>query len=353
MNSEFSIVKMDRTTAQEVLPIFINKGIFSKYDSLRSKEEILEDKKKELGVESLTPEQTREALTRAGKYRTKDHVVRDYGNYAIGFSSNLYSDYKDDNLEGALEKIRLHKLGHKIAVIILSEAYRQGIYDGLVIPKVDLLKYLGYSSVEKQIYQEISDVLFSLRWLNYNIYQFKNKGTKIDKSATGNFIYHLEDDGKNYKISINKYFIGCIEHLLVNDENRTDEEKKELFSRGYYDYPTSFLPSSKNYSTAGYLLGDFLIMDSGNAKLRKPGLKVVAYKVSRFIQACKIEHSRDSKKAKLFLEALKELKIIESISPRLEDLLLMKPSQLLEATVHIAIKNTAKGINDKIKSENE
>ena len=155
MNSEFSIVKMDRTTAQEVLPIFINKGIFSKYDSLRSKEEILEDKKKELGVESLTPEQTREALTRAGKYRTKDHVVRDYGNYAIGFSSNLYSDYKDDNLEGALEKIRLHKLGHKIAVIILSEAYRQGIYDGLVIPKVDLLKYLGYSSVEKQIYQEM------------------------------------------------------------------------------------------------------------------------------------------------------------------------------------------------------
>ena len=45
----FPLVKIDRTTAQEWLPILINKGIFTRYHELPTMESVLENKRAELG----------------------------------------------------------------------------------------------------------------------------------------------------------------------------------------------------------------------------------------------------------------------------------------------------------------
>jgi len=60
MNTTFPIVKIDRTTAQEWLPMLMNRGIFTRYQKLINKEDILNKAKGEMGVESLTPDQERE-----------------------------------------------------------------------------------------------------------------------------------------------------------------------------------------------------------------------------------------------------------------------------------------------------
>ncbi len=122
MSSTYPIVKIDRTTITEILPIFINKGIFSNYDDLPERADLLENYKEELGIPELSKEQVREYLSQIGEYKTDNYVVRDYGNYLIAFSLNAYQG----NLNDDLQRVRLNKLGHKIAMIILSEVYHQG-----------------------------------------------------------------------------------------------------------------------------------------------------------------------------------------------------------------------------------
>ncbi len=66
------------------------------------------------------------------------------------------------DLEKALERIRLYKLAHKVALIILSEAYIQRKYEELEITKEKIINYLGLDANDKYIYQDLSDVMFSL-----------------------------------------------------------------------------------------------------------------------------------------------------------------------------------------------
>ena len=163
----FPIVKIDRTTAQEWLPLLMNRGIFTRYHELSSKEEILEQKKVELGVKSLTLTQEREILSEVGEYKTNRFVIKDYGSYSVGFDAKIYIDflteteqkiedellrdeYEQSKIYEALRQIKLYKLGHKLAMIILSEAYRQRKYEELTITKEMILTYLGYDSSEKQ-----------------------------------------------------------------------------------------------------------------------------------------------------------------------------------------------------------
>ena len=121
MSSTYPIVKIDRTTITEILPIFINKGIFSNYDDLPERADLLDNLKEELGVQALSKEQVREYLSQVGEYKAKDYVVRDYGSYIIAFSLEAYKG----NIQGGLKKARLNRLGHKIAMLILSEVYTQ------------------------------------------------------------------------------------------------------------------------------------------------------------------------------------------------------------------------------------
>jgi hypothetical protein len=60
MNSTYPIVKIDRTTVTEILPIFINKEIFSNYDDLPERADLLEKLKDDhnfyyllFGIQSL------------------------------------------------------------------------------------------------------------------------------------------------------------------------------------------------------------------------------------------------------------------------------------------------------------
>ena len=53
MNSTYPIVKIDRTTITEILPIFINKGIFSNYDDLPERADLLNKHKENLVYLSL------------------------------------------------------------------------------------------------------------------------------------------------------------------------------------------------------------------------------------------------------------------------------------------------------------
>ena len=121
MNSQYPIVKYDSKTIKELLPIFINKGIFAKYDGLPERADLLDQLKLELGVAELTTGREREYLSQVGEYKTDDFVVCDYGNYLIKFTLNSYKG----NLKDDLQRVRLNKLGHRVAMVILSEVYHQ------------------------------------------------------------------------------------------------------------------------------------------------------------------------------------------------------------------------------------
>ena len=348
----FPIVKIDRTTAQEWLPTLMNKGIFSNYRQLKTMDSIIEEKKAASGGADLTKEQMREACTQAGEYRTRRFVFHDYGNYAIGFDIKMYYEFLNEaekylsdevdpeKINDALRQIHLYKLGHKIAMIILSEAYRQRRYEELTISKSDIVSYLGYNTEDKQIYQDIDDAMFSLRWLNYIFYQYRT-AKKVGKDAmtTGNFIYNLQEDNKSYTVWINKVFLGCIEFVLQDETNKLgEEEKQQVFSRGYYGYDTALLPMTRNYSTPAYLLSHFLVLDSGNAKLNTDAYKIVAYKVSRFIEEAGIKHSRPSKRKNAFIRALQEVTLISRTEPGIEDLHDVKPGDIEDIALRVYIK---------------
>lgn len=348
----FPIVKIDRTTAQEWLPTLMNKGIFSNYCQLKTLDSIIEEKKAASGGAPLTNEQIREACTQAGEYRTKRFVFHDYGNYAIGFDIKMYYEFLNqaeaylsdeidpEKINHALRQIHLYKLGHKIAMIILSEAYKQRKYEELTISKADIVRYLGYNTEDKQIYQDIDEAMFSLRWLNYIFYQYRTT-KKVGKNSmtTGNFIYNLQDDGKSYTVWINKVFLGCIEFVLCDETNKlADGEKKQAFSRGYYGYDTALLPMMRNYSTPAYLLSHFLVLDSGNAKLNTGENKIVAYKISRFMEEAGIRHSRPSKRKNAFIKALQEVTLINRTEPGIEELREVKPGDIEEIALRVYIK---------------
>ena len=361
MNTTFPIVKIDRTTAQEWLPMLMNRGIFTRYHELINKEEILNKAKGELGVESLTPVQEREVLALIGEYKTNRFVVKDYGQYAIGFDAKMYLDflneteekienellwdtYEKSKIHEALRQVRLYKLGHKLSMIVLAEAYRQRKYEELTISKETILGYLDFQSEENHIYKDIDEAMFSLRWLNYILFEYKTK-SKLGKKAktTGNFIYNLRQDNKSYTVWINKVFLGCIEHVLSEETRKVDDtNKKALFSRGYFNYPTEMLKVTKNYSTPAYLLANFLILDSGNNKLNNESFKVVAYKIKRFIDKSSIHHSRPGRRKQVFLKAVQEIDFIEKLEPCFDELSKIKPAGFEEQLLHVYIKRDPK-----------
>ena len=344
MNSTYPIVKIDRTTITEILPIFINKGIFSNYEDLPERADLLNKCKEELGVPVLTKEQERECLSAQREYKTNKYVVRDYGNYLIAFSLNAYNG----NLNDDLQRVRLNKLGHKIAMLILSEVYNQRKWTDLEIPKIKILEYLGYSSGEKQIYRDISDIMFSLRWLDYQIIEYKNN-VKVQKksSTTGNFIYNLVEDSKSYTLCINRFFVGSIAYVLTNDRSKLRDNS---FSRGYFDYPTYLLPLSKDYSQGAYLLTNFLMAEKGNSKLNTSTHKIIAQKIPMLMEVMKLNYTREDKNYQAFLNALEETQIIDRVYPDISTLRELKTSRIQDQVVHLYVKKDIKLLDSEIKS---
>jgi hypothetical protein len=344
MNSTYPIVKIDATTVKEILPIFINKGIFSNYDDLPERADLLDQLKKDLDTPVLTKGQVRQYLSQIGEYKTNNYVVRDYGSYTIAFSLNAYNGSLNDDLR----RVRLNKLGHKIAMLILSEVYNQRKWEGLVIPKQKIAEYLGYSSDDKHIYRDISDVMFSLRWLDYQIIKYKNNITFQQKNKrTGNFIYDIYWDGKSYTLCINPLFVGSIAYVLTNDRNKLPEN---AFSRGYFDYPTALLPLSKDYSQGAYLLTTFLMTEMGNAKLNTSTHKVIAQKIPKLMEIMKLNYTREDKNYQAFLNSLEETQIIDRVEPDISKLRGLKTSRIQNQVVHLYVKKDIKLLDSELKS---
>ncbi len=344
MSSTFPIVKIDATVVKEILPIFINKGIFSNYEDLPERADLLKQYQEELGTEFLTKEQVRAYLSQIGEYRTNNYVVRDYGSYLIAFSLNAYQG----NLNDDLQRVRLNKLGHKIAMIILSEVYNQRKWEELVISKQAIVEYLGYSTGDKYIYNDISDVMFSLRWLDYKIIEYKNTvSVKQRSKTTGNFIYNLMEDPKSYKLWVNPFFVGSVAYVLTQDKNSMPAG---VLKSGYYSYPTTLLPLSRDYSQGAYLLTNFLMAEKGNSKLNTEEHKVVAYKISRLMEVMKLNYSRDDRNTQAFLDALEETQIIDQVDPDISTLKKLKTSRIQEQVVHLYVKKEIKQLDSEIKS---
>lgn len=344
MNSQFPIVKIDRTTITELLPVFINKGIFAKYDGLPERADLLGQLKLDLDVAELTQEQEREFLSQVGEYKTDDFVVRDYGNYLIKFTLNTYKGNLDDDLQ----RVRLNKLGHRVAMVILSEVYHQRKWTDLEISKERILEYLGYTSADKYIYADINDIMFSLRWLEYEIIEFKNN-TSIKKKniKTGNFIYNLDWNPKSYVLDINKKFVGTIVYVLTRDKSTLPAN---AFERLYIDYPTTLLPLSKDYSQGAYLLATYLLTQLGNSKLNTSTHKVIAQRISSLMEVMNLSYSRDDRNTQAFLNALEETQIIDRVIPDISTLKNLKTSRIQDQVIHLYVKKDIKLLDSEIKS---
>lgn len=365
MNSKYPIAKIDRFTSQNLLPMFMNKGIFKDYYALPEREELLQAERDRLGIAELTFEQERELLGSVGKYRTSKYVVRDFGSYVIAFSSKLYIDllteteedlkdellkdnYREERIHDALRRIKLYKLGHRIAIIILAEAYIQREYTNLQIDKSRMLEYLGVSSEDKYIYRDLSDAVFSLINLDYLIYEYNTHGG-VDPNAktVGSFVYNVREDQKTFTFSVNPNFLGCVSSLVDHKKN-----DKAVFKSGYESYPTSLIPFTKNYSTPAYLLAHLLVMEKGNPQLNKrdKGKKVVAFKISNFMDKINIRHSRASRRKEMFLVALKEVSFVLSTEPDITTLQNTKPRNFDDIVLHITVDSDKRVLDKKLRS---
>lgn len=71
---------------------FYKSGVFSNYHNLPAKDEILVKERQRLSVNKLSEQQEREIPSQVGYYKTKSYVVKDFGDYLIGFSAKMYLD---------------------------------------------------------------------------------------------------------------------------------------------------------------------------------------------------------------------------------------------------------------------
>lgn len=354
------IVKLDRTTVQEFLPLLTQRGIFSKYDNLPKGEDILAKEKKRLGIDQLTLEQERLVLTKTGKYRSNAYVFRDYGDYVIAFSAKLYLEnlmkteeelkdevmlkkYGEKRIAKALERINTYKLAHKLAIIILGEVYIQNKHEQLVIPKQRLIELLGYKTTDKSIYNHVKEAINSLRWLDYIVYKYKTrKVLKKDYTTTGNFIYNFSDKPTEYEFWVNPLFVGCAIHMAQDGSKLSEEEHKRLFARGYLEYPLSHIAESKVVSNAAYYLGHYLLTQNGNTQLNTIDHRIITVSVENLYRVAGISHSRPDVRVNTLLNAMEEIAHIQHIEPPIEDLRQKKSKRVEEMTLHIYLPQQKK-----------
>lgn len=373
IEQQFPIVKIDRVTEQDLLPILLTKSIFTNYSDLPKKEDIIKQECIRLNKEELDYEETRAVLTKAGEYRIGIYVARDYGTHVIGFSCELYLDYikaREDNLgdklkqpylypemvervERGLESVRLYRLAWRIAHIVLAEVYIQRKLRGLVIPKEQMLRYLGYTPDEKHIYQRIEQALDGLRFCSYRIWGYtftpgyKKRTNRPGPGSVGEFVYNVSTTPKDYILSVNENYVGCVYHLLL-DNKAPKKERKELFRRGYFDWQTRIYKLTKDGPLSVELLSVFFIKEKGNPQLRRPKMKVIAHTMERLTKEAHITHKRPRQRYHQLIETLEKVEIIKKIEPPIDELKQLRPAMGLKTVVHIHMPSSAKELDKLI-----
>jgi len=372
---KYPIVKIDRTTEQDLFPLLLHKDIFKNYSSLPTRETLLEAEQKRLNKTVLNFDDERAALAKAGEYRWGNVVVRDYGDHAIGFSCQLYLDYiqqaenilkeaqkepylyDEDNkkIEGGLKQVSLYRMAHRLAHLTLAEVYSQKKAKGLTIQKKDAVKLLGHTTEEKQVYQDIKESYKNLMFCSFQRWNFSYTGTqkkqeRVRDHTIGTFIYNLREDAKSYTLDVNEKFVGCA-YNLIQDTLTPKKKRGEIFSRGYFDFPTRILSLTRHYPLAGELLANFLISEKGNAKLNTPDTKIIAHRGKRYAQAANLTHNRKNVRYRELLETLEKVEIIEKIEPPIEELKRIKPAKGLETIIYVHVKSSIEELDNLIASK--
>ncbi|MBD3293826.1 MAG: hypothetical protein GF393_12955 [Armatimonadia bacterium] len=354
MESDYSIASIDRATAQKILPLFLNKGSFSiNKNPAPTREQILQNELDRLGTDELSAEEELSALIKAGTYRDGNRIARNFETGVL--SIDLQPSDGEPGCITAIKPAKLSKSGYLLAFVILSEVSIQKKSANLRIPKIKIVKkYLNRDPSEKQVYQDIWECLKSLMRVDYLIYGYSFTTDSVKRAqgrpkAIGSFIYDVQQDHKNYILSVNPNFVGCVQFLFQGDKSRFKKEKKELFGgRGYYSFPTSALPLSARYSNTALHLIHTLIRERGNKHLNGKDFKVIAFKIRYWMERLTINYSRIDHRYREFLRAIKEVEIIDKMEPCIEELEAMKPSRALDEMLYIRIDKSIKALNVEI-----
>ncbi len=337
------VVKVDWTTSTDLLPLFLTKGIFSKFNTIPHINDIINKEEKKIGRKP-TAKEKRDLEVRIGEYRKDGHIWREFSKFAIGFGYEHFTEYiqkiekeyqkKEEEVKPflfpgtkreigeKLKKVRLYKKGQALAYGILGETFlqKQKECNGISLLKENAVYYIGRNPNSKSAYHEVKEILNSLRWLEYRIVSRDNLKIK----AWGNFIYNILEKPKEYVLDINSIYVGCIQFFTEDKKLRSKKERKELFSRGYFNFPMKALAISGDYSTSTQEFRNYLLREKGNTHLKTKEYKVLSQKIGVYIRKACLIYKRRNENYKEFVDNILPVlirdKFIAKIDPPLNKL---------------------------------
>ena len=348
---ELPIVKIDRSTSDELLPLFLTKGIFSNFNAIPDIQDVAAKESERLG-RPLTLREQRQLEIQTGEYKKEGKVWKEFENYAIGFGFEQFGEYLDavekeyqaklkevearpfmypgmsGKIDEVLKRVRLYKKGQSLAYGILGEVYLQQKWYGVVLPKERAVHYIGTTPDQKNAYDEVKRILNSLRWLEYKVIP---RGTSKLKGAIGNFIFNILENNNNYIVDVNPRYVGCIQHFAEDKkELRSKKERKELFKRGYFNFPLKALAVSGKYSRASQEFMNYVLREAGNAHLNTKRYKVLSQKVEYYIGKARLYNRDRVRNFKMFKDVLTTLirdGFIDKVEPSLNKLNALTPKK--------------------------
>ncbi len=377
---EFPIAKIDRTTSDELLPLFLTKGIFSNFNKIPHIQDLADEEAKKI-KRKLTAKERKDLEVKTKEYKKDGYVWKEFPQYAIGFSYMQFTEYLEKveseyqekkgeaelkpflfpdmkrEIEEVLRKVRLYKKGQSLTYGILGEAFLQKKFFEVELLKKNAVYYIGKTPQQKAAYQQVKEILNSLRWLSYKV--IGREGAKI-KGAIGNFIFNIEEKGNEYILDINPKYVGCIKYFIEDKELHTKQKRKELFNRGYFNFPMKALVISGDYSIATEEFRNYLLREKGNKHLNTKKYKVISQKVKVYIGKAHLGYKQRSKNYKVFLnEILPTLirdKFISKIEPSLNKLKALPPKRAYESNLKLYIphiKELEKNLGELLEKRRE
>lgn len=320
----FPIAKVDYTTARELLPMLLGSQPFSTFDAAPDLQAMIAEAEQKMG-RRLSDEERRALAARLEFYRTGDYLVRHFGRYAMGLS-----------LKSPVGRVIMHKLGAIVACAVLAEVYFQKRTTEITISKQKLLAYLGYSTREKQAYQDLRETLNALRWLEYKLWF---PSDHFQEGMVGNFIYNLAETRKQYVLDVNEKFVGCVAHLF-DSTHHTSKERKRLFGRGFFELLTKTLPLSRRYPAHGRALLLYVLREQGNQHHNTLSHKVIVQRIASLVEDAGPRRSRSNASYHPLIQALELLvrdHVIDRIEPGLETLKHLPPREGLRQQIRLYV----------------
>ena len=364
------IAFIDRVVRRDFLPMITHKGVF-KHSDAPEKKDLIAKEETQLG-RKLRKKEKIEVLNNAGYFKEKGFIFKSMGDYAIGFGYFLFSEneikaFKErlekdlhqpllseeeekkrrEIIERGLKKIQVYTLAHRLISIILSEYLEQKILT-FWMPKRKIITRLGYDpDKDRHIHADIQGAITGLRYVDYKIYDYTGKAILDNLTQlTGSFLTDVRENKYEYRFTVNPNWIGCVQHMC-SSEKRSRAQRKKLFARGYDPILAKFGVLSKHYKQAYYHLGQFLIAESGNKRIKVPGYKVVIFKGARYITEANLRYDRIDKNIISLLSTFKDLlgTVVDKFDPPLETLKKLSSKQFVNTKIRAYVKHPEKKLD--------